>query len=68
MNLNELISTTSGRHQEFKLLMEEDLEKKLQQFALKNEGLTQYEACSKLLEIIFTDSVGSLVETWLNKD
>ena len=43
----------------------EDLNKQLQQFAIKNPNLSEYEACTQVLSTMLNDSIGSLVETWL---
>ncbi len=67
MNLKDLISNTAAQHKEFGLLTEENLNSKLQQFALTNTHLTEYQARTEVLSQILNDSIGSLVETWTGK-
>ncbi len=68
MNLMDLMTKTASQHREFKAVVECNLDQQLQQYFIHNSSQvnTEYEACTKVLEALLTDSIGSLVETWLD--
>ena len=70
MNLIDLMTRTASQHREFKAVVECNLDHQLQQYFLHNhsQAKNEYEACTKVLELLLTDSIGSLVETWLDND
>jgi hypothetical protein len=68
MTLRELIDKTAATHQQFAAVLDANLDQQLQQFAVRNHAASEYDACTQILTLMLTDSVGSLVETWLHKD
>ena len=67
MNLKELIEQTAAQHHEFDLMLSENIEKQVQHYAITHSHLNEYEACTQVLSAMLTDSVGSLVESWVNR-
>lgn len=65
MNLLDLIKKTAEQHSEFRAAMEADLAHQLQQYSLKHQASSEYEASTEVIGQILADSVGSLVETWI---
>ena len=68
MNLIDLINRTATDHTEFRAAVECNLDQQLQQYVLRNQADSEYDACTKVLELMLNDSIGSLVETWLGRD
>lgn len=68
MNLMELMQKTASQHREFRSVVECNLDHQLQQFVLRNQNQvdSEYDACTQVLQLLLTDSIGSMVETWLD--